>query len=69
MKLLKITIDPIKVKSFDNQGNVTEKVTHYMGFIYGIAEKGIKNFYLNNDRIDMQKEMFLNLENAGLKLT
>lgn len=62
----KIEIHPIMVKKFDNQGNAKEILSHYMGFISGIAHLGLKNLYLTNNRRQMIDEMFLTLQQAKI---
>jgi hypothetical protein len=68
MNLIKFDIAPVTVKTFDQTGTVRETVSHYVGFIHGVAHLGIKNFYMSDSRREMIDQMFATLNAHNVKL-
>jgi hypothetical protein len=69
MNLLKIEIHPVIAKTFDQTGTVKEAVSHYLGFIHGVSQLGIKNLYMTATRREMIDQMFATLAVHGIKLS
>jgi hypothetical protein len=69
MTFFKIEIHPVGAKTFNNEGTVTEKISHYLGFIHGVSHLGIKNLYMTATRREMIDQMFATLAVNGIKLS
>jgi hypothetical protein len=69
MNLLRIEIHPVLTKTFDQTGTVKEAVSHYLGFIHGVADLGIKNLYMTATRREMIDQMFATLAVNGIQLS
>lgn len=54
-------ITPVTVKTF-NENGVKEIVSHYLGFIHGIANTGLKNLYMAKTRREIIDQMFATLQ-------
>lgn len=65
--MFRIEIHPVTVKTFDHTGS-GEKVSHYIGFIYGLEGRGIKNLYFANTRREMIDQMFDTLRAHGISI-